>query len=112
VYLLLIQILSAVCLTLWSAVMTLFILWLTNTFFVKIRLDPEHELLGCDLAEHWDDEDDVRRFETAVSATTMENILTAVPQKYICPCQATNSEATNDNLNKRRAFYINKSFEH
>jgi hypothetical protein len=79
---------------------------------IKIRLDPEHEMLGCDLSEHFDESDEEVNQHLAVSTATVENIITAMPKNFACPCQQNVSDAANDNLNKRRVFYINKSFEH
>lgn len=50
-YLLGIQCLSALCLTLWGCCSTFVLLYVIN-IFVPIRMDPNEELVGADLMEH------------------------------------------------------------
>lgn len=50
-YLLGIQVLSALCLTLWGFFSTLFLLYIVN-ILIPIRMDPNEELVGADLMEH------------------------------------------------------------
>lgn len=54
-YQLLIQAISSLSLTLWAALSTVLILFLINKI-VKIRLDEEDELNGCDFSQHYQGE--------------------------------------------------------
>lgn len=99
-YLLCIQTISSICLTLWAAITTLIILWAVNKI-IPIRLSAEEEMLGCDKVEHFDDKDDTVEME--VMQNKSENVLT----RSVCPCLLSH----HNNLNQRRVFYVNESFD-
>lgn len=46
-----IQAISAICLTVWASTVTIAILWIVNKI-IKIRLNPDDELEGCDITQH------------------------------------------------------------
>lgn len=51
-YQLIVQLISATCLSLWSASAGLLMMWALNKI-MPLRLSPEDELKGCDYTEHY-----------------------------------------------------------
>lgn len=46
------QAFSVVCLFLWGFIITYPLMWIVNQI-ITIRLDPQDEILGCDIVEHF-----------------------------------------------------------
>ena len=46
------QTFSVVCLFLWGFIITYPIIWIVNQI-IPIRLDPQDEILGCDIVDHF-----------------------------------------------------------
>jgi hypothetical protein len=53
---------SVVCLLLWGLIITYPILWIVNSI-IPIRLEPQDEILGCDLVEHFMGEEKERMLD-------------------------------------------------
>lgn len=97
-----IQTLEAICLTAWSIIATLFSLWIINKI-ILVRLSAEEEMLGCDLIDHIEINEQISDQERLKSRT--DEVLS---NKILCPCLLSHNNA----LNKRNVWYVNENFEH
>lgn len=89
--------------------MTLIFLWCIDKI-VCVRLSADEELMGCDLAEHFDDECEIKNHHH--HHHQMELSRPATSQKFVCPCQVTIVNGNgSDNIGKRRVYHVNEAFE-
>lgn len=87
---LIVQAISSIVLTVWAGLMTVAILFVINKI-IKIRLDPEDELKGCDLSEHFQGESFAKSYEISS------------PQEHT---------AENDgSFDRYKPFHVNQAFE-
>lgn len=71
-YMLAAQSFSVVCLFFWGLIITYPIIWLVNKA-IPIRLEPEDEILGCDIVEHFMG-DEKERMLTPLEGLQISNI--------------------------------------
>lgn len=72
-YQLVVQAISSTALTVWAGSMTVAILFVINKI-TKIRLDPEDELKGCDLSEHFQGEILAKSYEVSPQDRTGDDV--------------------------------------
>jgi Ammonium Transporter Family len=107
---LIVQAISAISLTIWAAVATLLILWIVNNI-IPVRLSPEDEIKGCDLAEHYMGENPGS--EVQRSMTTLDKIIhitTPIAQRFTGPIEDRN-QRDSDSFGRRKPFHSNQGFE-
>lgn len=108
-YLLIVQAISSLSLTVWAATAMLLIMYVVNSM-VQIRLDPEDEIKGCDLTEHYVSKH--HSTETQKPSVTLDkiiNITTPIAQRFVGSIENRNRLDFDKFRNKN--FHINEGFE-
>lgn len=112
-YQLTVQAISALCLTVWAATTTLIILFVVNKM-TRIRLNPEDEKLGCDLAEHYLGKANGNELQKSMS--TLDKIIhitTPIAQRLAGSTDDRNDrgQRENDDFGRRKPYHANQGFE-
>lgn len=106
-YLLGVQCFSIICLTLWGALITYPILWSINKF-IRIRMDPQDEILGADLVEHYMGDDIDKMIAKVLDKIKKEHHVPIDP-KIVHVLESFSQHNSNGN---RKRFQNNFAFEH
>lgn len=111
-YLLGVQTFSVCCLILWGLIATYPILWIVNKI-TPIRLEPEDEIKGCDLVEHFMGDEN----EKMLALPILDNVRFGGQQVNfnmipIITHNRRESLKEFDTLGKRKPFHLNQSFDH
>lgn len=106
-YLLGVQCFSILCLTLWGALITYIILWSINKF-IRIRMDPQDEILGADLVEHYMGDDIDKMISKVLDKIKNEHHTSSDP-KIVHILESYTQHNSNGN---RKRFQNNFAFEH
>jgi hypothetical protein len=96
---LIVQAISAICLTIWACIATLVILWFVNAT-CKIRLSPEDEIKGCDSVEHLvNDIEEPKNFDKII----VNRKFSGLTENEIIPRQF-------ENFGRRKTFHVNHGY--
>jgi hypothetical protein len=107
------QTFSVVCLFLWGLLATYPIIWCVNKL-IPIRLDPQDEILGCDIVEHFMG-DEKEKMLAPLDHVQISNIKFGGPQVNFSlssiPYQANATYKEFSTLAARKPYHNNQGYE-
>lgn len=107
-YLLGVQSFSVCCLFLWGLIITYPIIWIVNKL-IPIRLDPQDEILGCDIVEHFMGDENEKMLPPLDQVQIASMRMAGSPANYANPSIETYKEF--DTVERRRTFHLNHGYE-
>lgn len=106
---LIVQAISAISLSVWAAVVTVIILFIVNQI-IPIRLEPEHELLGCDLSEHYLNESSNEMQKSLSTIDRIIHVTTPIAKRFAGSTESRSNREMDD-FGRRKAFHTNHGYE-
>lgn len=102
---LIVQAISVISVTIWSAVATLAILAFVD-HMIPIRLDPEDEMQGCDITEHHSFETSGTEMQKSMSTfDSTFTVSTPVVRRFSGPTGIIQSHEIDDH-GRRKVFFV------
>lgn len=106
-YQLVVQVISAISLTIWTASVTLVIIWFVDKM-TPIRLSAENEITGADLTEHYLGE----AYEQEHLKPTLDKIISiTTPVAKFVGSTDEKYPQDQDSFGRRKPFHINHGFD-
>lgn len=107
-----VQTFSVCCLFLWGLIVTYPIIWIVNKV-IPIRLEPQDEIMGCDLVEHYMGDENEKMFPPLDQVQIANMRINGAQVSFALPSNAYSSGSYKefDTLGKRRSFHLNHGYE-